>query len=149
MKKLLAISALAILALPLRAEEPRTELKSPPTIAGRVVTELVLTSSVWMGAGGPLVPGGPTVPGNYAIRANRFVPVSEDSQHVYYQAEGSFMEGNGQPGGLRVSKKYPDAVYAYFGEGRFPKIKLSCWQPLAPGDVRKIRVHYAVKRAKE
>ena len=45
-------------------------------------------------------------------------------------------------------KTYPDQVYAYFGDGRYPKIQLNCWQPLLPGDVRKIRVRYADAGAK-
>jgi hypothetical protein len=123
-------------------------LKTPPRISGRVVKELMLATSVYMGSGGPSVPGGPTMPGNYAIRANRFIPVSEDPDYVYYQANGSFAEGGSAQGGLRMSKIYPDQVFAYFGDGRYPKIKLNCWQPLLPGDVRKIRVRYADAGAK-
>lgn len=143
-----------------KAEPPRTELKTPPRINGRVVKDLLLSDSVFMG-GGPgadprlagrggasKAPGGPTFPGNYMIKPNRFVPVSEDPYYVYYQADGSFREGSGQPGGLRLSKTYPDQVYAYFGDARYPKIKLSCWQPLLPGDVRKIRVRYADEATK-
>lgn len=142
MKELLIVGAIVVLAISLRAEEPRTALKAPPRIGGRVVKELSLTARVWMG-GGPVAPGGPIFPGNYMIKANRFVPVSEDPNFVYYQAEGNFREGSGEPGGLRMSKTYPDQVYAYFGDGHYPKIKLSSWQTLLPGDVRKIRVHYA------
>lgn len=68
---------------------------------------------------------------------------------MYYQASDSFMEGSGRPGGLRLSKTYPDQVYAYLGDGRYPKIKLNCWQSVPPGDVRKIRVRYADEAAKK
>ena len=130
-------------AVSVNAEPPRTKLKNPPQIGGRVVKELVLAKSVYMGPGGPVGHGGPTFPGDYIIRPNRFVPVSEDPDFVYYQAQGGFTEGTSGQGGLRVSKTYPDKVYAYFGDARYPNIELSSWQTLLPGDVRKIRVHYA------
>jgi hypothetical protein len=89
--------------------------------------------------GTPLPPGLPTVR-IFTIKPNRFVPVSENPSDVYYQAEGAFAEGTGEPGGFRVSKIYPDKVCAYWGNGRYLKIKLSSYDCMLPGDVRKIRV---------
>ena len=122
-----------------KAEPPRTALKAPPRIGGREVKELVLTAPVNMGT--PLPPGLPTVR-IFTIKPNRFLPVSEDPSDVFYQAEGSFAEGSGEPGGLRVSKVYPDKVCAYWGNGYYLKIKLSSYDCMLPGDVRKIRVRF-------
>ncbi len=87
------------------ADPPRGPLKTSPRIGGREVKELVLTAPVQMGE--PLPPGLPTVR-TYTISPNRFAPVSEDVNAVYYQADGTFAEGNHDTGGLRVSKAYPD-----------------------------------------
>lgn len=144
-RSLLISIALAAAISSAGAEPPRTALKAAPRIGGREVRELVLTAPVNMGA--PLPPGLPTVR-IFTIKPNRFVPVSEDPSDVYYQAEGSLAEGSGEPGGLRVSKIYPDKVCAYWGNGYYLKIKLSSYDCMLPGDVRKIRVRFAQARTK-
>ena len=139
-RSLLLFIVLAVSITSAKAEPPRTALKAPPRIGGREVKELVLTAPVNMGS--PLPPGLPTVR-IFTIKPGRFVPVSENPSDVYYQAEGGFAEGTGEPGGLRVSKIYPDKVCAYWGNGRYLKIKLSSYDCMPPGDVRKIRVRFA------
>lgn len=144
-RSLLTSIVLAASVASVKAEPPRTALKALPRIDGREVRELVLTAPVNMGT--PLPAGLPTVR-IFTIKPNRFVPVSENPSDVYYQAEGALAEGTGEAGGLRVSKIYPDKVCAYWGNGRYLKIKLSSYDCMLPGDVRKIRVRFAQSRAK-
>lgn len=136
---------LAAIAASANAEPPRTKLKGPPTIGGREVKELVLTKPVDMGT--PLAPGLPTVR-VFTIKPNRFLPVSEDPHDVFYQAEGVLAAGGFEPGGLRVNKTYPDRVCAYWGDGRHLNIKLSSYDCLLRGDVRKIRIRFAQAKTK-
>jgi hypothetical protein len=75
------------------------------------------------------------------------VPVSEDVSAVYYQVNGTFAEGNHETGGLRLSKTYPDQVFAYWGNARYPNIKLVCYDQFTPADVQTIRVRFADSRA--
>lgn len=144
-RSLLISIVLAAAIASAKAEPPRTALKAPPRISGREVKELVLAAPVNMGT--PLPPGLPTVR-IFTVKPNRFVPVSEDPSSVYYQAEGAFAEGTGEPGGLRVSKIYPDKVCAYWGNGRYLKIKLDWYDCMLPRDLRKIRVRFAQSRTK-
>lgn len=136
---LLVAVALLLAAARVHAQNP-TLLKTPPRIGGRAVKELVLTAPVRFG--GSLGPGMPTIR-NYTVKAGTFLPVSEDQWSVYYQAKGALSEGNGEPGGLRVNKTYPDRVSTYWGDAHYPKMKLTSYDVFTPADARKIRVHYA------
>ncbi|MDQ6911412.1 MAG: hypothetical protein M3128_00870 [Verrucomicrobiota bacterium] len=124
---------------PVNAEEPRTLLKAPPRINGREVKELILTAPVSFG--GSLGRGMPIIR-NYTVKPGRFVPVSENEWYVHYQAAGALSEGNGEPGGLAMDKKYPDRILTYWGDAHYPKIKLMSYDVFSPADARKIRVHY-------
>jgi hypothetical protein len=137
----LVFSLLMITLVSVQADPPRTLLKAPPRIGSREFKELVLTGSVTVD-GGKLGPGGPTSP-HYTIRPGRFVPVSEDEDYIYCQAQGGFAEGMGQPGGLRLHKTFPDVVDGYLGNANYPKMELHQYLRLDPAAVRKIRVQYA------
>lgn len=123
-----------------KSETPRTLLKAPPRINGREVKELILTAPVRFG--GSLGRGMPTIR-NYTVKPGRFVPVSEDEWYVHYQAAGALSEGNGEPGGLAMDKKYPDRILTYWGDAHYPNIKLMSYDVFSPADARKVRVHYA------
>ncbi len=74
------------------------------------------------------------------------MPVSEDPGHVFYQADGTFAEGNSQTGGLRVAKEHPDQVFVYWGNARYPKIKLTCYDRLTPDVLQKLRIRFVDSR---
>jgi hypothetical protein len=127
--------------------EPRgTALKSPLMVAGREVTGLIVTGPVRIGA--PLPPGLPTAP-LYTVRPNRFSPVREDSTGVYFQAEGAFAKEPIGPGGLLVSRTSLDQIYAYRGNGHYPKIHLPYFGRVQPADLPKVRLLFASKRRRE
>ncbi|HMJ06676.1 MAG TPA: hypothetical protein VK474_10510, partial [Chthoniobacterales bacterium] len=118
--------------------QPRdTGLKSPLRVRGREVTGLIVTGPIRVGA--PLPAGLPTAP-VYTIRPNRFSPVREDGTGVYFQAEGAFAEGSGGLGGLCVTRTALDEIYAYRGDGRYPKIYLPFVGQIQPADLAKIRI---------
>ena len=74
----------------------------------------------------------------YTVKPNRFVPVSEDEFYVYHQTDGALAEGNGETGGLSLSKTYPDRVATYWGNARYLKIKLNGgYDVFSPVDVKK------------
>jgi hypothetical protein len=121
------------------AESRKPDPKSPLMIRGREVTGLIVTAPIPVGS--RLPPGLPTVP-IYTVRPNRLVPVREDITGVYFQAESAFAEIGGGPGGLFVSRTPIDEIYAYRGDGRYPKIYLPFLGRVQPGDLLKVRVQF-------
>jgi len=136
----LVVSAL----IPCYGAAARSASEFAPTLFGRQVKELVVTAEIRFGA--PLPPGLPTVP-TYTLRPNRFVPVREDSTAVYFQADGAaFAEGSAQPGGLCVSKASADEIYAYRGDGRYPKMYLPFVGRVQATDLRKVQFRFITQR---
>ena len=121
------------------AESSSPDSKSPLIIGGREVTGLVVTAPIRFGSRMPR--GLPTVP-IYTIRPNRLVPVRGDSTGVYFQAESAFAESGAGPGGLCVSRIPVDEIYAYRGDGRYPKIYLPFLGRVRPADLSKVRVQF-------
>jgi len=83
---------------------------------------------------------------HYTISPNRFVPVSEDPTHLYFQAVGTFAAGISETGGLRVDKNRPDQVFVYWGNARYPKIKVICYDRFSPSDLQNLRIRFANSR---
>jgi hypothetical protein len=108
-------------------------------IRGREVAGLIVTGPISVGS--PLPPGLPTVP-IYTVRPNRLVPVREDSTGVYFQAESAFAENGGGPGGLFVSRTSVGQIYAYRGDGSYPKIYLPFLGRVQPADLSKVRLEF-------
>ena len=125
----------------LQADPPRTALKGPPMINGREILEFALVAPVHVGQ--DLPPGLPTTI-TYDIRPNRFTPVSEDADGIYYQGAGKFqnMVSNATLGGLYVTKKPPIEIFAYTGDARYQRMPLSLDAPLNAADLRKIKFRF-------
>lgn len=125
-------------AASLRADLPRTLLKQKPRIMGREVKELVLTGTVPVGK--VLPPGLPTTI-TYKMTPNRFRPVSEDAEGVFYQALGPLQEKMPMyRGGVYMSKKFPDKLIPYRGDAADVRLPVGMWEPLHPGHAQMFRV---------
>lgn len=110
---LAAVFATCFLALTVQAHDGGKT--RAPSIAGRPIPELVLMVSIHLGR---QYPGMPIMP-EMTILPNRFVPVREDKEGVYYQAVAQFMPGDvSNRGGLYLDKTHPEKVWAYVGDGR-------------------------------
>ena len=110
---LTAVFVTFVLALRVDAhDEAKTRA---PLIAGRPVPGLVLTAAIHLGRQHP---GMPIMP-EMTVLPNRFMPVREDAEGIYYQAVAQFMPGDASnTGGLYLNKKNPEKVWAYVGDGR-------------------------------
>jgi hypothetical protein len=87
------------------AELPRTLLREPPHILGRPVKELVLSGTGPVGR--DLPPELPTTT-TYKMTPNRFRPVAEDAEGVFYQALGPLQKHMSMyRGGVYMSKNIP------------------------------------------
>lgn len=126
-------------ALP--ADPPRSALKGPPVINGREVLEFAVTAPISVGQ--KLPPGLPTTI-IYEIRPNRFKPVSEDVDGIYYQCAGSFqnMIANATLGGLYVTKRPPLLIFPYTGDASYPRMPLSLDAPFSSADLRKVKLRF-------
>ena len=83
--------------------------------------ELVLTVPIHLGR---QYPGMPIMP-EMTVLPNRFKPVREDAEGIYYQAVAQFMPGDAtNTGGLYLNKKNPERVWAYVGDGRGANFKV-------------------------
>lgn len=123
------------------ADLPRRPLIENPRILGREVKELVLTGVVPVGK--TLPPGLPTT-NTYKMSPNRFRPVSEDAEGVFYQAVGPLQKRMPMSrGGVYMNKKYPDMIMPYRGDATNVRLPLGIWEPLHPGHVRMFRVVFA------
>jgi hypothetical protein len=120
---------------------PRTALKGPPMINGREMREFAVVAPVHVGE--KLPPGLPTTI-TYDIPPNRFTPVSEDADGIYYQGAGPFqnMVATATLGGLYVTKKPPVQIFPYTGDASYPRIRLSRDFPINAADLRKIKVRF-------
>jgi hypothetical protein len=110
---LAAVFAACVLALTVDAHAGAKA--RAPVIAGHPIPALVLTVPIHLGrqhAGMPIMP-------EMTVLPNRFVPVREDAEGIYYQAVAQFMPGSAtNTGGLYLNKKNPKTVWAYVGDGR-------------------------------
>ena len=145
--KTLRIACLAALSLrfasasAVAADLPRTLLKEPPRVLGRPVKELVLSGTVPVGK--VLPPGLPTTT-TYKMTPNRFRPVAEDADGVYYQAVGPLQKHlSWMRGGVYMSKTYPDMLRPYRGDASDVRLPVGKWEPLHPGHARKFRIAFA------
>lgn len=122
------------------ADLPRTLLKAPPHVLGRPVKELVLSGTVPVGK--LLPPGLPTTI-TYKMTPNRFRPVAEDADGVYYQAVGPLQKHlSWMRGGVYMSKTYPDMLRPYRGDAAAVRLPVGKWEPLHPAHARKFRVAF-------
>ena len=122
----------------LSAEGPRSALKGPPMINGQEVPEVAVIAPIQVGE--KLPPGLPTTI-RYQIKPNRFTPVSEDADGIYYQSAGSFQKNNisFNSGGLYVTRKPPIQFCPYTGDARYHRMPLSLDAPLNATDLRKVK----------
>ena len=120
------------------ADLPRTLLSEPPQIRGRPVKELVLTGTVPVGE--LLPPGLPTTI-TYKMTPNRFRPVAEDAEGVYYQSVDALQKHvSWMRGGVYMSKTYPDMLVPYRGDASAVRQPVGRWKPLHPGHAQKFRI---------
>ena len=141
---LVGCALVAVVVSPGHGAPLRSESELTPILFGRQVSELVVTAEIRFGKALPA--GLPTVPA-HTLRPNRFFPVREDSNAVYFQADGTaFAEGSARPGGLCVSKKSRDEIYGYRGNGRYPKMYLPFVGRVQPADLRKIEFQFSTPR---
>ena len=135
-----ALSLLFAGPLAIAADLPRSLLKEPPRVLGRPVKELVLNGTVPVGQ--VLPPGLPTTT-TYKMTPNRFRPVAEDAEGVYYQAVGPLQKHlNWMRGGVYMSKTYPDMLSPYRGDASNVRLPVGKWKPLHPGHARKFRIAF-------
>jgi hypothetical protein len=134
------------LASSLQAQSTRVELKGPPLINGREVREFVLTAPIQVGHNLP--PGLPTTI-TYEMPPNRFKATCEDAHGVYYQSVGPFQKraGTSPLGGLYVTNKAPVQFYAYTGDARILRARVSLDAPLSAADLRNI--HFVAVKGKK
>jgi hypothetical protein len=122
----IAIAAtLFFLASGAQADPPRHPLSGSPRTARGVVDRIVLFRKQLF-----LHEGDGSFSGIVALQGGVPMPVSEDSDGIYYQAPNGVWildkKGSGflplpgilYPGGLFFSKTKPDDVYAYTGDAR-------------------------------
>ena len=75
---------------------------------------------------------------------NRFRPVAEDAEGVYYQAVGPLQKQlSSMNGGVYMSKAYPDMLSPYRGDAADVRLPVAKWEPLHPGHARKFRIAFA------
>lgn len=138
---LLALSLHCSSDLVAAADLPRTLLKEPPRVLGRPVKELILSGTVPVGQ--RLPPGLPTTI-TYKMTPNRFRPVAEDAEGVYYQAVGPLQKHlTRMRGGVYMSKAHPDMLSPYRGDASNLRLPVGKWEPLHPGHAQKFRIAYA------
>ena len=124
------------------ADLPRTPLKERPRLLGREVEELVLKGTIPVGQ--PLPPGLPTTT-TYKMTPNRFRPVSEDAEGIFYQAIGPLEKHLAwRRGGVYLSIANPDKMIPYLGDAGQFRFPVGMFDPLHPGHVRMFRVRYVV-----
>ena len=120
---------------------PRTLLKEPARVLGRPVKELVLSGTVPVGK--LLPPGLPTTI-TYKMTPNRFRPVAEDAEGVYYQAVEPLQKHlSWMQGGVYMSKAHPDMLSPYRGDAADVRLPVGKWEPMHPGHAQKFRVVFA------
>ena len=125
----------------LAAELPRTLLQEAPRVLGRPVKELVLNGTVPVGK--ILPPGLPTTT-TYKMTPNRFRPVAEDAEGVYYQALAPLQKHlSWMRGGVYMSKTHPDMLIPYRGDAAAVRLPVGKWEPLHPGHAQKFRIVFA------
>jgi hypothetical protein len=126
-------------AIPAEAGSGRTKLAGTPRLHGREVPELLLLAPV---AVGEKLPGGLPTTITFRMLPNRFVPVTEDGDGIYFEAVGRLSAAPGSwggAGGLYLSKSRPDVVFAYLGNARHQYAPLSLVAPLSPADLKKLK----------
>ena len=129
------------------ADLPRTLLKESPRVLGRPVKELVLSGTVPVGK--LLPPGLPTTIA-FKMTPNRFRPVAEDAEGVYYQAVAPLQKHlSWTRGGVYMSKTYPDMLCPYRGEASDVRLPVGKWEPLHPGHARKFRIAFATAEKRQ
>jgi hypothetical protein len=137
----LALSLLSLRHSAVGADLPRTLLNEPPRILGRPVQELVLSGTVPVGR--DLPPGLPTTT-TFKMTPNRFRPVAEDAEGVFYQALGPLQKHMSMyRGGVYMSKEHPDMICPYLGNAANVRLPVRKWEPLHPGHARKFRIVFA------
>lgn len=138
---------LAATAWPLQAKEPGDGSKLRPVLAGREVSELLVTAPIVVG--GRLPPGLPTTR-IYTLRPNRFFAVRENHHGFYFQADGTaFAEGSASVGGLFISKASLEEMYVYRGDGRYPKMYLSFVGRVQAADLSKVRIRFTSEQRRK
>ncbi len=103
--------------------------------------ELVLVTPIHLGRQYP----GMLIEPELTILPNRFVPVLENGEGVFYQAVAPFKpqwggERSENVGGLYLDKVHPEKVWAYVGDARSARFMPHLWLPLMPEDVRRLKV---------
>ena len=143
MRRLIAVVFALLLQLEAtpsaQADSPRTKLTGTPRLHGREVPELILLQPIQVGR--ELPRGLPTTM-TFRMLPNRFVPVAEDRDGIYFEAVGRVSAngvGSRAVGRLWVSKTRPDIVFAYLGDARHRSGPLSLIEPLTPKDLQKLR----------
>jgi hypothetical protein len=118
-------ATLIFLVTSAQADLPRHPLSGPPRTARGVIERIILFRKQL-----PLHLEDGGLEGVVALQGGVLMPVSEDSDGIYYQAPNGVwvFDRNGfsvrtlpgilYPGGLFFSKTKPDDVYAYTGDAR-------------------------------
>jgi hypothetical protein len=104
-----------------RADLPRTPIRTVPHLFGRDIERLVLLAPIVIdrhkrGVGLPF-----SAFMMVRVLPGTFIPVTEDEGGIFYQAVNGYrtIRGNRRiGGGLYVSKSQPDAIWAYVGDAR-------------------------------
>lgn len=102
-----------------RADLPRTPVKTVPHLFGRDIERFVLLAPIVVDRSHPGLPFSATpmiqmVPGT-------FIPVTEDAEGIFYQAvnEFRFIRGNNTVGGgIYVSKSREGMIWMYIGNAQ-------------------------------
>lgn len=102
-----------------KADLPRTPVKDTPHLFGRDVERLVLKAPILADRSQPGLPFASTI--MVRIPPDIFIPVAEDKEGVFYQAESGFRKIRGNyivPGGLYVSKLRDKEIWLYQGDAQ-------------------------------
>ncbi len=76
--------------------------------------------------------------------SNRFRPVAEDANGVFYQAVAPLQKHMPMyRGGVYMDKNFPDKISPYRGDASDVRLPVGIWKPLHPGHAQKFRVVFA------
>ena len=146
------VVALLLAAAAAEAAPSRTLLKGTPVILGREIPRFVSLEPIRINRAAPGLTDRDMMDRLVGqMLAGQFVPVSEDSNGVYYQAARGFQtpgQTSSIPAGLCVSKTQPGTITAYTGDARDQTAALLMdVQRLSRSDLAKLKIGVAGGKA--
>jgi hypothetical protein len=126
-----------------RADLPRTPVRSVPRLFGRNIERFVLLAPIVVDRSQPGVPFSATP--MIRMLPGTFIPVTEDAEGIFYQAVNEFRSIRGSHpvgGGIYVSKSREGVIWMYIGDAQMNSKQsvLKDRQPLPASALRNLKV---------